>query len=467
MSFLKLMLKKELILGLVAITISLMMVTSFQEVLAEPYWGNLKIDIEKSVRIEGEKADVIVIKGEITNNDNDPITIIDWYVVLRDSGNSDFSASNYERLQSRGHSVTERECPYTDWIELNPRLSEDFRFCFEVPKENQKYTLSFYEDEPDYCRNPTWGSCQERHVNLTVNPPSPKSSSSTSNLVCDPSNPDVCSSKGEIKLKTKPTSVNYTDNLILEGTSSYSNYAIHLFDEKGNSYGLVKTSSDKSFKFIIPAQKIYDKIGSSPKMYLSINPNTYHETKTNFTFTIKKEIKPLDTNPPKLLAPNDIIVQSKNSVGEKVSFEIQSIDDVDTKIFPSCNPQSGAFFPIGKTVVKCNAMDSSGNRAEQVTFSIIVESTKTSVPEWVKNNAKWWSDGQVDDSTFSQGIGFLIKEKVISVSSLPPQASAVAQEKVPDWIKNNAKWWADGMISEDDFLKGITYMVEKGIVKVQ
>jgi hypothetical protein len=209
------------------------------------------------------------------------------------------------------------------------------------------------------------------------------------------------------------------------------------------------------------------KLGSSPKMYLSINPNTYHETKTNFTFTIKKEIKPLDTNPPKLLAPNDIIVQSKNSVGEKVSFEIQSIDDVDTKIFPSCNPQSGAFFPIGKTVVKCNAMDSSGNRAEQVTFSIIVESTKTSVPEWVKNNAKWWSDGQVDDSTFSQGIGFLIKEKVISVSSLPPRASAVAQEKVPDWIKNNAKWWADGMISEDDFLKGITYMVEKGIIRAQ
>ena len=70
-------------------------------------------------------------------------------------------------------------------------------------------------------------------------------------------------------------------------------------------------------------------------------------------------------------------------------------------------------------------------------------------------------------STFSQGIGFLIKEKVISVSSFPPQASTVAEEKIPEWIKNNAKWWADGMISEDDFLKGITYMVEKGIVKVQ
>jgi len=99
--------------------------------------------------------------------------------------------------------------------------------------------------------------------------------------------------------------------------------------------------------------------------------------------------------------------------------------------------------------------------------NLIKNQNKPKVPEWVKNNAKWWSDGQVDDSTFSQGIGFLIKNKVISVSSLPPQASAVAQEKVPDWIKNNAKWWADGMISEDDFLKGITYMVEKGIIRAQ
>ena len=88
------------------------------------------------------------------------------------------------------------------------------------------------------------------------------------------------------------------------------------------------------------------------------------------------------------------------------------------------------------------------------------------IPEWIKNNAKWWSDGQVDDSTFSQGIGFLIKEKVISISSLPPQASAVSEEKIPDWIKNNAMWWADGMISEDEFLRAIKYMVENGIVKV-
>lgn len=37
---------------------------------------------------------------------------------------------------------------------------------------------------------------------------------------------------------------------------------------------------------------------------------------------------------------------------------------------------------------------------------------------------------------------------------------------VPDWIKNNAKWWSDGVITDDDFLKGIQFLVNNGIIKV-
>ena len=94
------------------------------------------------------------------------------------------------------------------------------------------------------------------------------------------------------------------------------------------------------------------------------------------------------------------------------------------------------------------------------------ETPKKQVPLWVKNNAKWWAEGQVDDDTFTQGIGFLIKEKIIGIPELPEQAS-VAEENVPDWIKNNAKWWAEGMISEDDFIRGIKFLVEKGIIQVK
>lgn len=48
----------------------------------------------------------------------------------------------------------------------------------------------------------------------------------------------------------------------------------------------------------------------------------------------------------------------------------------------------------------------------------------------------------------------------------PMLRSQEISEKVPDWIKNNAKWWAEGTISEDDFLNGIQYLIKVGIVSV-
>ncbi len=87
------------------------------------------------------------------------------------------------------------------------------------------------------------------------------------------------------------------------------------------------------------------------------------------------------------------------------------------------------------------------------------------VPEWVKNNARWWSEGQISDSDFISGIQQLIKENIISISDLPEQTTETT-EGVPDWVRNNAGWWADGLITDEDFLKGIEYLVEQGIIKI-
>ncbi len=92
--------------------------------------------------------------------------------------------------------------------------------------------------------------------------------------------------------------------------------------------------------------------------------------------------------------------------------------------------------------------------------------TMEKVPGWIKNNAKWWAEGQIGDSDFVSGIQFMIKEKIVNIPNLPEQASETAEEKVPDWIRNNAGWWADGLISEDDFVNGIKYLVEHGIIRV-
>ena len=39
-----------------------------------------------------------------------------------------------------------------------------------------------------------------------------------------------------------------------------------------------------------------------------------------------------------------------------------------------------------------------------------MESNTSEIPVWIKNNAGWWADGSIDDSSFVQGIQFLVQE---------------------------------------------------------
>jgi hypothetical protein len=45
--------------------------------------------------------------------------------------------------------------------------------------------------------------------------------------------------------------------------------------------------------------------------------------------------------------------------------------------------------------------------------------------------------------------------------------STQPRPKVPVWIKNNAEWFSQGVISEDDFVKGLEWMVNNGIIRVE
>ena len=87
------------------------------------------------------------------------------------------------------------------------------------------------------------------------------------------------------------------------------------------------------------------------------------------------------------------------------------------------------------------------------------------LPSWIKNNAKWWADGTIGDSDFLSGIQYMIKNNIIKIPSTQ-QGSSSGDTSVPSWIKNNAKWWADGTITNEDFVKGIQYLVQHGIIRV-
>jgi hypothetical protein len=100
-----------------------------------------------------------------------------------------------------------------------------------------------------------------------------------------------------------------------------------------------------------------------------------------------------------------------------------------------------------------------------MSFAAAQNSTNVTLPNWIKKTAKWWSDGAVEDKDFVQGIQYLIQKGIMKI---PPTKTSEKQsdDKIPQWVKNNAGWWADGKISDGDFVSGIQYLISKGIMKV-
>jgi len=61
---------------------------------------------------------------------------------------------------------------------------------------------------------------------------------------------------------------------------------------------------------------------------------------------------------------------------------------------------------------------------------------------------------KIDSSSFN-----VVEEKGKSV--------VAKQMSIPPWIKNNAKWWSENRIGEDDFINGIKYLIEQQIIKIK
>ena len=88
-----------------------------------------------------------------------------------------------------------------------------------------------------------------------------------------------------------------------------------------------------------------------------------------------------------------------------------------------------------------------------------------SIPEWIKTNAGWWSEGLISDDDFISGIQFLIKQEILIVP--PTSVSKEESEEIPDWVKNNAGWWSEGLISDDDFINGVQFLIKISLISIQ
>jgi hypothetical protein len=92
------------------------------------------------------------------------------------------------------------------------------------------------------------------------------------------------------------------------------------------------------------------------------------------------------------------------------------------------------------------------------------------IPNWVKNVAGWWGSGDISENEFVTGIEYLINNNIILLDFVPCNDEIQSQygdtKSVPDWIKNNANWWSDNLIDDTDFINGLQYLIEHKIIKI-
>ncbi len=90
--------------------------------------------------------------------------------------------------------------------------------------------------------------------------------------------------------------------------------------------------------------------------------------------------------------------------------------------------------------------------------------SKFLVPEWIKNNARWWSSDQISDAEFISGIQHLIKENIIVIPD--SVKSQYTGQNIPLWIKNTAEWWSQDIVSNDEFVAALEFFIKNGIIRL-
>ena len=88
-----------------------------------------------------------------------------------------------------------------------------------------------------------------------------------------------------------------------------------------------------------------------------------------------------------------------------------------------------------------------------------------SVPDWIRNNAEWWAIGEINDSTFVSGIEFMLENNIIRVSNISPSGN-ISEGEIPPWIRNSAHWWSQDLISEDEFINSLKFLIQQGVITI-
>jgi len=148
-----------------------------------------------------------------------------------------------------------------------------------------------------------------------------------------------------------------------------------------------------------------------------------------------------------------------DEAGKKSSAIPIPVIELKTKV-PSPFPFESNVYPLGMYTLEIQYSGSSS-----MTEFELIDSGNIVIPLWIRELAKYWYNGAITDVEFSNGIGFLIKEGIIVIPETQNQKTS-DEVKIPEWVKDSTGWWIDRQISDVEFAKGIEFLIKEGIIVV-
>ena len=91
---------------------------------------------------------------------------------------------------------------------------------------------------------------------------------------------------------------------------------------------------------------------------------------------------------------------------------------------------------------------------------------RVQVPAWVRDEAGQWSLGQIDDGRFLDNLAYLAGGGVIDAGRAGPAGAAGPGPSAPEWVKDSAAWWSQGLVSDREFVSAAEYLISIGAIRI-
>lgn len=149
----------------------------------------------------------------------------------------------------------------------------------------------------------------------------------------------------------------------------------------------------------------------------------------------------------------------------------QNIDFKATQIqAPTLPPQTPQTIPTDTQNNETNQPDNQIPLDEQIKQRIALANKlkqqldqSVQIPFWVKDTARKWDDGTIDNAAFSKDIQYFISSGLVKTSGQINPTDSFSH--VPSWIKQVTNWWAQGIIQDGEYANSIQFLINANIIR--